>query len=70
MTHRPAHLTQPQLARLTVAAADEQTALAVAQRLIACHNLTGPSALYRIPGEDGVHVQMYGDAQPLCRPRP
>ncbi|MEU5958753.1 DUF6207 family protein [Streptomyces sp. NPDC047525] len=65
MTPRPVYLNHPGLARITVAAADEQTALAVAHRLIDRHNLTGASAPYRVPGEDGVHVCMYGDAAPL-----
>ncbi|MFI8930649.1 DUF6207 family protein [Streptomyces sp. NPDC053474] len=64
MSSRPAHLSLPGMARITVEAADEQTALAVARRLIACHNLTGP-AVFRVPGEEGARVQMYGDATPL-----
>ncbi|WP_172386954.1 hypothetical protein [Streptomyces sp. MNP-20] len=28
--------------------------------------LTGPSAALRVPGGDGVRVQMYGDAMPLA----
>ncbi|MFF9896825.1 DUF6207 family protein [Streptomyces longispororuber] len=48
MSLRPAHLLQPGLARITVEAADELTALAVAQRLIDRHNLTGASA--PVPG--------------------
>ncbi|MFI8932455.1 DUF6207 family protein [Streptomyces sp. NPDC053474] len=66
MNRLPAHLTQPGLARLTVEATDEDTVLAVAGRLIACHNLTGASEPYRVPGEDGVRVQLYGDAVPLA----
>ncbi|MBB5109448.1 DUF6207 family protein [Streptomyces spectabilis] len=66
MSSRPAHLVLPGMARITVEAADEQAALAVARRLIACHNLTGASAVFRVPGEDGVRVQMYGDATPLA----
>ncbi|MGW7276486.1 DUF6207 family protein [Streptomyces sp. NPDC054864] len=50
----------PGLARTTVAAPDEQTALAVAHRLIAGHNLTGASDPYRVPGED---VCLYGGAE-------
>ncbi|MFD0555240.1 DUF6207 family protein [Streptomyces rectiviolaceus] len=38
MTSRSVYLNHPGLARITVAAADEQTALAVAHRLIAGHN--------------------------------
>ncbi|WP_413251841.1 DUF6207 family protein [Streptomyces spectabilis] len=55
----------PGLARITVEAADEQAALAVARRLITCHHLTDASAVFRVPGEGGVRVQMYGDATPL-----
>ncbi|MFK4071954.1 DUF6207 family protein [Streptomyces sp. NPDC029674] len=65
MTSRPAHLSVPGLAQIIVESADAETALAVAYRLIARHNLTGPSDLYRVPGEDGVRVRMYGDAVPL-----
>ncbi|MGW0902899.1 DUF6207 family protein [Streptomyces sp. NPDC002853] len=65
MNYHPAHLTQPGLARITVEAADEETALAVAHRLIACHNLTGASAPFRVPGQEGACVRLYGDAVPL-----
>lgn len=68
MTHRPAHLTQTGLARITVEAVDESTALTIAYRLIARSNMSGPSEPYRVPGEEGVRVAMYGDGIPLPAP--
>ncbi|WP_411138428.1 DUF6207 family protein [Streptomyces sp. C10] len=68
MTQRPAHLSQPGLARITVEAADESTALTIAYRLIERRNLTGLSAPYRVPDEEGVRVAMYGDGTPLPAP--
>ncbi|MEV6758435.1 DUF6207 family protein [Streptomyces sp. NPDC051214] len=68
MTRPPAHLVHSGLARITVEAADEQTALAVAHRLVACHNLTGASEPFRVPGQEGISVRMYGDAVPLPAP--
>jgi hypothetical protein len=65
MNSHPVYLDHPGLARITVTAADEQTALAVAHRLIASHNLTSATQPYRVPGEDGVLVCVYGDAEPL-----
>lgn len=54
------HLTQPGIARITIHALDEETAIAVGFALAEHSNLTGPSAPYRVPGEDGVYVRMYG----------
>ncbi|MEV6758267.1 DUF6207 family protein [Streptomyces sp. NPDC051214] len=63
MTYRPAHLPQPGLTRITVEAANEETALAVAHRLITCHNLTGASAPFRVPRQEGACMRLYGDTQ-------
>ncbi len=41
------------MAQSIVEPADAETALAVASRLIARNNLSGPSAPYRMSGEDG-----------------
>ncbi|WP_329112869.1 DUF6207 family protein [Streptomyces sp. NBC_01465] len=65
MSPRPAYLSQPGLARITVQSADEETTLAVAWSLVSGRNLTGPSAPYRVPGEEGVWAYLYGDASPL-----
>ncbi|WP_353963807.1 DUF6207 family protein [Streptomyces mirabilis] len=58
------HLTQPGTARITIHALDEETAVAVGFALAEYSNVTGPSAPYRIPGEDGVCVRMYGSTLP------
>ncbi|MGW4985114.1 DUF6207 family protein [Streptomyces mirabilis] len=58
------HLTQPGTARITIHALDEETAVAVGFALAERSNVTGPSAPYRIPGEDGVCVRMYGSTSP------
>ncbi|MGW4994931.1 DUF6207 family protein [Streptomyces mirabilis] len=48
------HLAQPGIARITIHALDEETAVAVGFALAEHSNVTGPSAPYRIPGKDGV----------------
>jgi len=56
--------TIPGHVSLTIEAADETTAHAMAQQLAACHNLTGPSAPWRVPGEDGVRIRLHGHLEP------
>ncbi|MFE2990625.1 DUF6207 family protein [Streptomyces sp. NPDC059262] len=50
---------------VTIAGADETTVIAFAQSLIRCHNVTGPSPVFRVPGEAGVHVHVYGHTDPV-----
>ncbi|MFH8485309.1 DUF6207 family protein [Streptomyces longisporoflavus] len=72
MSHS-AHLTQPDLARITVHCADAETASAVAYAIAAHLNATGPSEPYRIPGEAGMCVSQYAyepeDGGPVRLPR-
>ncbi|RVU15861.1 hypothetical protein EOT10_37675 [Streptomyces antnestii] len=54
------HQNVPGHVSVTIAGADETTVLAFAQALSACHNVTGPTDPFRVPGEPGVRVHVYG----------
>ncbi|MFE0058761.1 DUF6207 family protein [Streptomyces sp. NPDC059003] len=67
--HEPGHVS------ITIAGADEQTVRDMAVALSRCHNVTGPSAPWRVPGVPGVRVHVYGHTDPgdgsetcLCQP--
>lgn len=64
MNTRTAHLTQPGLAQVTIHSADAATVHAVAYAIAAHLNATGPTDVYRIPGEDGVMVSQYVHVDP------
>lgn len=57
--------TVPGHVSLVIEAADEATAHAMAAELAACHNVTGPTALWRVPGEDGVRIRLHGHLEPV-----
>ncbi|WP_442816419.1 DUF6207 family protein [Streptomyces sp. NBC_01304] len=60
------HLEQPGLTRITVEGADEETVLAIAHALTACHNISGPLPSRPIPGEERVHTWMYAHTEPAA----
>ncbi|MFZ3557153.1 DUF6207 family protein [Streptomyces sp. BH055] len=59
------HEIEPGHVSITIAAADEATAAAMAEALNRCHNVTGPSDPYRVPGVPGVRVHLYGHTDPV-----
>ncbi|MFE6165979.1 DUF6207 family protein [Streptomyces sp. NPDC056486] len=49
---------------ITIHGADDATATTMAEALSRCHTIIGPSRPYRIPGEPGVRVHVYGHTDP------
>ncbi|MFJ9083869.1 DUF6207 family protein [Streptomyces sp. NPDC102384] len=60
MTVNDLHRREPGHVSIVIEGADEATVLAMAYQLAACHNVTGPSAVWRTPGTDGVRVHVRG----------
>ncbi|MFH8487711.1 hypothetical protein [Streptomyces longisporoflavus] len=64
MTSNAEHLTQPDLARITVHAGTADTAIAVAYEIAGRLDATGPSQPHPAVGEEGVAVELYAYAPP------
>lgn len=56
-----AHVAEPGLIAVEIAAADEATAAAAAAVLDTLWWSSGPSAPWRTPGEPGVRIRLYAD---------
>lgn len=50
----------PGCVSVVIEGCDEQTVLAMAGQLAACHNISGPLKVWRTPGVDGVQVRLAG----------
>ncbi|TGB03226.1 DUF6207 family protein [Streptomyces sp. MZ04] len=64
MTTPKRHLHEPGHVSVIIHGADEETVTAFARALAVCHNVTDPSSPWRVPGQPGVHVQVYGHTDP------
>ncbi|WP_331723368.1 DUF6207 family protein [Streptomyces atratus] len=58
------HVSEPGLVVVEVAAGDEATALAAVAELGERWATSGPSEVWRVPGEPGVRVRTYAQVRP------